>query len=54
MVFLLLAQAVLLESALSFLGAGPQRPYATWGRIISDGRDYFVTGRGGSSPSPAS
>lgn len=38
---LLLAQAVLMESALSFLGAGPQRPFATWGRIISDGQDFI-------------
>ncbi len=43
MVLLLLAQAVLLESALSYLGAGPQRPFATWGRIISDGQDYITT-----------
>ncbi|MET7400033.1 ABC transporter permease [Dactylosporangium sp. NPDC005572] len=43
-VLLLLAQAVLLESALSFLGAGVQRPYPTWGGIISDGRELFVTG----------
>jgi peptide/nickel transport system permease protein len=43
LVLLLLAQAVLLESALSFLGAGPQRPFATWGRIISDGQDYITT-----------
>ena len=42
-VLLLLAQAVLLESALSYLGAGPQRPFATWGRIISDGQDYITT-----------
>ncbi|MFH8573744.1 ABC transporter permease [Streptomyces sp. NPDC017993] len=42
-ILLLLAQAVLLESALSFLGAGPQRPFATWGRIISDGQDYLTT-----------
>lgn len=42
-VLLLLAQAVLLESALSYLGAGPQRPFATWGRIISDGQDYVTT-----------
>lgn len=42
-VLLLLAQAVLLESALSFLGAGPQRPFATWGRIISDGQAYITT-----------
>jgi peptide/nickel transport system permease protein len=42
-VLLLLATAVLMESALSFLGAGPQRPFATWGRIISDGRDFLTT-----------
>ncbi|PSK98412.1 peptide/nickel transport system permease protein [Murinocardiopsis flavida] len=42
-VLLLLAQAVLLESALSYLGAGPERPFATWGRIISDGQDYVTT-----------
>jgi peptide/nickel transport system permease protein len=42
-ILLLLAQAVLLESALSYLGAGPQRPFATWGRIISDGQDYVTT-----------
>ncbi|YAL82642.1 ABC transporter permease [Dermacoccaceae bacterium W4C1] len=42
-VLLLLAQAVLLESALSFLGAGPQRPFSTWGRIISDGQNYITT-----------
>jgi peptide/nickel transport system permease protein len=40
---LLLAQAVLLESALSYLGAGPERPFVTWGRIISDGQNYITT-----------
>ena len=29
----------------SFLGAGVQRPYPTWGGIISDGRELFVTGK---------
>lgn len=42
-VLLLLATAVLMESALSFLGAGPQRPFATWGRIIADGQDFLTT-----------
>jgi peptide/nickel transport system permease protein len=42
-IMLLLAQAVLLESALSYLGAGPQRPFATWGRIISDGQNYITS-----------
>ncbi len=43
-IFLLLAQAVLLESALSFLGAGVQRPYPTWGGIIADGQGQVVLG----------
>ena len=42
-VLLLLAQAVLLESALSYLGVGPERPFATWGAIISDGQNYITT-----------
>ena len=42
-ILLLLATAVLMESALSFLGAGPQRPFATWGRIIADGQDFITT-----------
>jgi peptide/nickel transport system permease protein len=42
-VLLLLPQAVLMESALSYLGAGPQRPFATLGRIISDGQNYITT-----------
>jgi peptide/nickel transport system permease protein len=42
-ILLLLAQAVLMESALAYLGAGPQRPFATWGRIISDGQNYITT-----------
>ena len=42
-VLLLLAQAVLLESALSYLGVGVQRPHPTWGRIIADGQPYVTT-----------
>lgn len=33
-----LAQALLLESGLSFLGLGPQPPAASWGSILGDGR----------------
>ncbi len=36
------AQAILQESALSFLGVGSGRAYPTWGQMISLGRD-FVT-----------
>lgn len=42
-VLLLLAMAVLLESALAYLGLGVARPYATWGRVISDGQQYLTT-----------
>jgi len=34
---LILANAILLESGLSFLGAGVQPPNASWGTMISDG-----------------
>lgn len=33
--------AILTEAGLSFLGLGVQPPYATWGNILSDGRDYI-------------
>jgi peptide/nickel transport system permease protein len=33
------ASAILLEAALSFLGLGVQPPHATWGNILTDGKD---------------
>jgi len=35
------ASAILAESALSFLGFGVQPPYATWGNILSDGKNFI-------------
>ncbi|MDR1545229.1 MAG: ABC transporter permease [Deltaproteobacteria bacterium] len=35
------AEAILTESALSFLGLGVQPPTATWGAILSDGKNYL-------------
>jgi len=35
------ATAILTESALSFLGFGVQPPFATWGNILADGKDYI-------------
>lgn len=35
------AGAVLLESSLSFLGLGVQAPQASWGNILTDGKDYI-------------
>lgn len=34
--------AVLLESSLSFLGYGVQPPTPSWGRMLSDAREYLV------------
>lgn len=40
---LILAYSILLESYLSFLGAGVQAPNASWGTLISDGLTYLET-----------
>jgi peptide/nickel transport system permease protein len=40
---LLVANAILLEAALSFLGAGVQPPDPSWGTMISEGVDRIVT-----------
>jgi len=37
-----LADAILLESSLSFLGLGVQPPAVSWGSIIRDGRDVLA------------
>jgi peptide/nickel transport system permease protein len=40
-VALQLAQSIILEAALSFLGAGVQAPAASWGTLLSSGTTYF-------------
>jgi peptide/nickel transport system permease protein len=40
---LLVANAVLLEAALSFLGAGVRPPAPSWGTMIDDGVERIVT-----------
>ncbi len=35
------AYAILTESGLSFLGFGVRPPFATWGNILADGRNYI-------------
>ena len=40
---LLIANAILLEAALSFLGAGVQAPNPSWGTMIDDGVSRIVT-----------
>ncbi|NLY53420.1 MAG: ABC transporter permease [Firmicutes bacterium] len=43
MVTLNVANVILLESSLSFLGFGIQEPQASWGSILSQGRSVFQT-----------
>jgi peptide/nickel transport system permease protein len=40
---LIVANAVLLEAALSFLGAGVQPPEPSWGVMISEGIDFLTS-----------
>jgi peptide/nickel transport system permease protein len=40
---LIIANNIVLEAALSFLGAGVQPPNPSWGTLISSGRDFIVT-----------
>lgn len=39
------ASAVLVESGLSFLGLGVQAPQASWGNILTDGKEYIQFAR---------
>jgi peptide/nickel transport system permease protein len=36
------AAAILIESLLSFLGAGTPPEVASWGNIVAEGRTYFL------------
>jgi peptide/nickel transport system permease protein len=40
----MVADAIVLESSLSFLGLGIQEPAPSWGNILEDGRDLVYTG----------
>jgi peptide/nickel transport system permease protein len=40
---LYMANAILVEAALSFLGLGVQPPTPSWGLMVSSGRDYLLT-----------
>jgi peptide/nickel transport system permease protein len=40
---LIIANNIVLEAALSYLGAGVQPPTPSWGTLISDGQDLIVT-----------
>lgn len=41
---LLVGSTILVEAALSFLGFGVRPPHASWGNIISDGREWLEQG----------
>jgi peptide/nickel transport system permease protein len=36
-----MSNAIMTESALSFLGLGVQPPYASWGNMLGEAQDYF-------------
>jgi peptide/nickel transport system permease protein len=36
------AQVIIMEASLSFLGLGVQPPAASWGGMVADGRDYLA------------
>jgi peptide/nickel transport system permease protein len=40
---LIIANNILLEAALSFLGAGVRPPNPSWGNMIADGQDRILT-----------
>lgn len=40
----MVADAIILEASLSFLGAGVQQPGASWGNVMSDGRNVVFSG----------
>ena len=37
-----MANAILLEAALSFLGLGVQPPLPSWGLMVAEGKDYLL------------
>ena len=37
-----LANVIILEAALSFLGVGIRPPQVSWGAMLADGRDYLT------------
>ena len=43
LITLMVGWAILAEAVLSFLGAGIPPPTPSWGRMVSEGRDYVAT-----------
>ncbi|WP_154604966.1 dipeptide/oligopeptide/nickel ABC transporter permease/ATP-binding protein [Arthrobacter sp. AQ5-05] len=40
----LVADAIVFEASLSFIGAGVQQPYASWGSVIAEGKELLMLG----------
>lgn len=48
-----MAEAILIESSLSYLGFGVQEPTPSWGNMVQAGSNYFMQGQFWSSTAPA-
>lgn len=48
-----MAEAILIETALSYLGFGVQEPQPSWGNMVALGKDYFFRGELWISTAPA-
>ena len=48
-----MAEAILIETALSYLGFGVQEPTPSWGNMVALGKDYFFRGELWISTAPA-
>ena len=48
-----MAEVILIESSLSYLGFGVQEPTPSWGNMVQAGSNYFMQGQFWSSTAPA-
>lgn len=50
---LMMGEAILLETSLSYLGFGVQEPVPSWGNMVQSGANYFLQGNFWPSTAPA-
>jgi peptide/nickel transport system permease protein len=48
-----MAEAILMETSLSYLGFGVQEPLPSWGNMVQSGANYFMQGKFWPSTAPA-
>jgi len=48
-----MAEAILMETSLSYLGFGVQEPIPSWGNMVQSGANYFMQGKFWPSTAPA-